>query len=78
MLEILDRIIETVFGGKSDVALLSHKIQSKDKEMKRYSKIWDKYNPRKNKLKKDSRIQVNYEEEKNTIDNYMVKTQWLE
>ena len=44
-------MLETIFDQKSDMALLSHKIGSKDKEMKRDSKIRVKYNPRKNKLK---------------------------
>ena len=44
-------MLETVFDQKSNVEYLSHKIQSKEKETKRYSKIRVKYNPSNKKLK---------------------------
>ena len=34
LLETMEKMLETVFDQKSDVTLLSHKIRSKDKEMK--------------------------------------------
>ena len=64
-------MIETVFGQERDVALLSHKIRSKDKEIKRYLKIRVKYK----ETKRDSKMQIEYKEtSKDTKNNNVSKT----
>ena len=58
-------MIETVFNQKHDVALLSHKITSKDKEMTRGSKIRVKYK----ETKRDPKVPVKCKETKRRMKN---------
>ena len=51
LLEITEKTLETDLDQKSNVALLSHKILSRNKEIKRDSKIRVEYDTRKKILK---------------------------
>ena len=73
MLEIIEKMIETVFDQKSVVALLSHKIQSKDKEMKIDSIIRVKYNSRGGKLKETQNMSQERRNKKNMKNQIHVK-----
>ena len=49
---------ETFFDQKCDMKCFSHKIQSKDREMKRYSKILVKYRKTKRDLKNNNALKT--------------------